>query len=147
VPSLLLRDKRDFAANGALIIRGALDEAEPPQLVIQREMMRRIAWTGVQAAEAINPSGFLRARRKRPRRRAALARHPGRAIDGFDLDGTAARSAITDVEDLRPQSHGRNCGNRSHCVPTIAFQQLFAFLVLVIWTRGSNLAHWSLLQL
>jgi hypothetical protein len=61
--SLLLRDKRDFAANGALIIRGALDEAEPPQLVIQREMMRRIAWTGVQAAEAINPSGFLRARR------------------------------------------------------------------------------------
>jgi hypothetical protein len=71
VPSLLLRDKRDFAAKGALIIRGALDEAEAPQLVIQREMMRRIAWTGVQAAEAINPSGFLRARRKRPRRRAA----------------------------------------------------------------------------
>jgi hypothetical protein len=32
-------------------------------------------------------------------------------------------------------------------VPTIAFQQLFAFLVLVIWTRGSNLAQWSLLQL
>jgi hypothetical protein len=71
VPSLLLRDKRDFAAKGALITRGALDEAEPPQLVIQREMMRRIAWTGVQAAEAINPSGFLRARRERPRCRSA----------------------------------------------------------------------------
>jgi hypothetical protein len=71
VRSLLLRDKRDFAANGALIIRGALDEAEPPQLVIQREMMRRIAWTGVQAADAINPSGFLRARHERPRGRSA----------------------------------------------------------------------------
>jgi hypothetical protein len=72
---VLLRDKRDFAANGTLIIRGALDEAEPPQLVIQREMMRRIAWTGVQAAEAINPSGFLRARRQRPcRSRAAEQR-------------------------------------------------------------------------
>jgi hypothetical protein len=45
----------------------AVDEAEPPQLVEQREMMRRIAWTGVQAAEAINPSGFLRARSERPR--------------------------------------------------------------------------------
>src|SRR5215472_15494476 len=45
----------------------AVDEAEPPQLVEQREMMRRIAWTGVQAAEAINPSGFLCARDERPR--------------------------------------------------------------------------------
>ena len=49
----------------------AVDEAEPPQLVKQREMMRRIAWTGVQAANAVNPSGFLRARRERPRRRRA----------------------------------------------------------------------------
>src|SRR5262245_20846817 len=50
----------------------ALDEAEPPQLVIQREMMRCIAWTGLQAAEAINPSGFFR---ERPRRRAAEKRY------------------------------------------------------------------------
>src|SRR5262249_6272913 len=49
----------------------AVDEAEPPQLVEERVMMRRVAWTGVQAADAINPSGFLRARRERPRRRAA----------------------------------------------------------------------------
>src|SRR6516165_4848973 len=49
----------------------AIDEAEPPQLVEQREMMRRVAWTGMQAADAINPPGFLRPRRERPRRRAA----------------------------------------------------------------------------
>src|SRR5262249_40459980 len=52
-----------------------VDEAEPPQLVEQREMMRRVAWTGVQAADAINPSGFLRTRRQRPRRRAAEQRY------------------------------------------------------------------------
>src|SRR5262245_51191122 len=53
----------------------AVDKAEPPQLVEQREMMRRVAWTGMQAADAINPSGFLRARRERPRdRRAAEER-------------------------------------------------------------------------
>src|SRR5258707_15710869 len=49
----------------------AVDEAEPPQLVEQREMMRRVAWTGVQAADAINPSEFLRARRERPHSRSA----------------------------------------------------------------------------
>src|SRR6516165_827989 len=45
----------------------AVNEAEPPQLVEQREMMRRVAWTGVQAADAISPPGFLRPRRDRPR--------------------------------------------------------------------------------
>src|SRR5262245_42152979 len=49
----------------------AVDKAEPPQLVEQREMMRRVAWTGVQAADAISPPGFLRARRERPRHRRA----------------------------------------------------------------------------
>src|SRR5262249_49264850 len=49
----------------------AVDEAEPPHLLEQREMMRRIAWTRVQAAEAIDPPGFLRPRRERPRSRAA----------------------------------------------------------------------------
>src|SRR6516162_3330983 len=53
----------------------AIDEAEPPQLVEQREMMWRVAWTGVQAADAINPPGFLRVRCQRPcRRRAAEQR-------------------------------------------------------------------------
>jgi hypothetical protein len=102
VPSLLLRDKRDFAANGALIIRGALDEAEPPQLVIQREMMRRIAWTGVQAAEAINPSGFLRARR-RPRRRA-----------GDNSDELAVVHSIDSSS--RPSSVGSTSGPRALAV-------------------------------
>src|SRR6516162_316345 len=45
-----------------------------PVGVSQREMMRRVAWTGVQAADAINPPGFLRARRKRPRSHAAEQR-------------------------------------------------------------------------
>ena len=33
--------------------------------------MRRVAWSGVEATEAINPAGLLSARRKRPHRRAA----------------------------------------------------------------------------
>jgi hypothetical protein len=41
--------------------------------------------------------------------------YPGRAIDGFDLHGATARSTITDVEDLRAQSHGGDRGNRSLC--------------------------------
>src|SRR5438552_13292749 len=45
----------------------------------------------------------------------AQAWYPGRAIDGFDLHGATARSAITDVEDLRVQSNGGDCGNRSLC--------------------------------
>jgi hypothetical protein len=54
----------------------ALDEAEPPHLLEQREMMQRIARTRVQAAEAIDPPRFLCARRERPRgRRAAEQRY------------------------------------------------------------------------
>ena len=41
--------------------------------------------------------------------RVAQARHPGRPIHSFDLHGAAARSGIADLEDLRPQSHGRDC--------------------------------------
>src|SRR6516225_6219567 len=33
----------------------AIDEAEPPQLVEQREMMRRVAWTGVQSSTSRLP--------------------------------------------------------------------------------------------
>src|SRR5262245_57038539 len=60
----------------------AVDEAEPPQLVEQREMMRRVAWTGVQAADAISPPGFLRSRRERPRDCRAAEQHDERAALG-----------------------------------------------------------------
>src|SRR5262245_66418768 len=49
----------------------AFDEAEPPQFIEQREIMRCIARARKQAAKAINASGLLAARRERPRRRAA----------------------------------------------------------------------------
>jgi hypothetical protein len=40
-----------------------LDETEPLQPFIKRDMVRRTAWTTEQATEAINPARFLRARR------------------------------------------------------------------------------------
>src|SRR5262249_38071682 len=46
----------------------AVDEAEPPQLVEERDMMRGITWADNQRSHAINPSEFLPARRERPRR-------------------------------------------------------------------------------
>src|SRR5262252_8187437 len=45
----------------------AFDEAGPPQFIEQREIMRCIARARKQATEAINASGFLCARRQRPR--------------------------------------------------------------------------------
>src|SRR5262245_39010228 len=45
----------------------AFDEAEPPQFIEQREIMRCIARARKQAAEAINASGLLSARHERPR--------------------------------------------------------------------------------
>ena len=53
-----------------------------------------------------------------------------RPIDGFDLHGVAAGSAIADLENVRPQSYGGDYIIDLFAVPTIAFQQLFAFLVL-----------------
>src|SRR5262249_27750507 len=53
----------------------ALAEAEPPELVEEGEMMRRVARGGVHAADSIDPSRLLRARGKRARRRAADKRH------------------------------------------------------------------------
>src|SRR5216684_1187535 len=35
--------------------------------------------------------------------------HRGRPVDGFDLHGTAAGSAIADLEDLPAQSYGGDC--------------------------------------
>jgi len=37
----------------------ALDEAEPPELAKERDMIGRIAWAGMHATETINPSGLL----------------------------------------------------------------------------------------
>jgi hypothetical protein len=48
-----------------------LDKPELPQLIKQRDLMRSVAWSGVEATKAINPVGFLPARRERPTRRAA----------------------------------------------------------------------------
>ena len=45
-----------------------LDKAMPLQLVEKRDVPPRIAWTKVQATEAIGSTDLLRARRKRPRR-------------------------------------------------------------------------------
>src|SRR5262249_58985291 len=52
----------------------AFDEAEPPQFIEQREIMRCIARARKHAAESINAPGLLAARRERPRRRAAKQR-------------------------------------------------------------------------
>src|SRR5262249_15034147 len=79
----------------------AVDKAEPPQLVEQREMMRRVAWTGMQAADAINPSGFLRARRERPRdRRAAEQRDelaPVHSITSSASDSSLSEMLIPSI--------------------------------------------------
>src|SRR5262245_13278798 len=78
----------------------AVNEAEPPQLVEQREMMRRVAWTGVQAADAISPPGFLRARRERPRDRSAaeqrdeLAPFQWQRLPCFQPEDTTARDLL-----------------------------------------------------
>src|SRR5262245_2347224 len=49
----------------------ALDEAEPSQLVKERDVMLRIAWAQMQAPEAIGPPWLLRVRVEWPRRRRA----------------------------------------------------------------------------
>jgi hypothetical protein len=56
--------------------------------------------------------------------------HPSRPVHGFNLYGASPGSAVADLEDLRPQPYGRNVAIDLFVVPTIAFQQLFAFLVL-----------------
>src|SRR5262249_59547659 len=49
----------------------AFDEAEPPQFIEQRDIMRCITRARKQGAEAIDASGFLPLSDERPRRRAA----------------------------------------------------------------------------
>src|SRR5262249_29714449 len=81
----------------------AVDEAEPLQLVEQREEMRRIARTGEQAAEAINPSGFLCARDERPAgRRAAEQRDELAALHhSITLSARASSVAGTSMPSAR----------------------------------------------
>src|SRR5262245_54193627 len=52
----------------------AFDEAEPPQFIEQRDIMRCITRARKQGAEAIDASGFLPLSDERPRRRAAEQR-------------------------------------------------------------------------
>src|SRR5262249_23112995 len=73
----------------------AVDKAEPPQFVEHREMMRRVAWTGVQAADAISPPGFLRARRERPCRRPAEKRDE--CPPPHSITSSAARSSVCGI--------------------------------------------------
>src|SRR6516225_9406186 len=49
----------------------AFDEAEPPQFIEQRDIMRCIAQARQHDADAIDASGFLPLSDERPRRRAA----------------------------------------------------------------------------
>jgi hypothetical protein len=67
----------------------------------------------------------------------------------LEIPGSVARHLVELLGHAGQSDLLARIGRRSRhfVVPTIAFQQLFAFLVLVIWTRGSNLAQWSLLQL
>src|SRR5262245_54204532 len=67
-----LRQQRETGSIDYEIL--AFDEAEPPQFIEQREIMRCIARARKQAAEAINASGLLSACRERPHCRAAEQR-------------------------------------------------------------------------
>src|SRR5262249_2149930 len=82
-PSISLRQQRETGCIDYEIL--AFDEAEPPQFIEQREIMRYIARARKQAAEAINASGLLSARHERPR--------DGRA--GEQRDELAAPHSIT----------------------------------------------------
>ena len=62
--------------------------------------------------------------------RVAQARHRGRLVHGFDLHGVAARSAIADVETFLCNHMEGIASIDLFVVPTIAFEQLFAFFVL-----------------
>src|SRR5262249_36843571 len=61
------------------------DEAEPLELVKERDVMRRIAWTGMHGAEAINPSGRLRVRAARPWRGGGEEREDFTAVHSHHL--------------------------------------------------------------
>jgi hypothetical protein len=70
--------------------------------------------------------------------RVAQARHRGRPVHGFDLHGVAARSAIADVETFLCNHMEGIASIDLFVVPTIAFEQLFAFLVLGHRRRTSS---------
>src|SRR5262245_10115831 len=71
----------------------AFDEAEPPQFIEQREIMRCIARARKQTAEAINASGLLSARHERPRGRAAK-HHDELAPPDHSITSSARASSV-----------------------------------------------------
>src|SRR5262249_50739186 len=78
----------------------AFDEAEPPQFIEQREIMRCIARARKQAAEAINASGLLSARHERPRDgRAAEQRDelPALHLRGHSMTSSARASSLSGI--------------------------------------------------
>src|SRR5262249_31689366 len=74
----------------------ALGKSEPPQLIEQRDLMRRVAWSGVEATQAINSAGFLPAHSERPRRRPAQQRDERAAlhIRGHSITSSARASSV-----------------------------------------------------
>src|SRR5262249_23183815 len=77
----------------------AFDEAEPPQFIKQREIMRCIARARKQAAEAINASGLLAARRERPYRRATDERDEMTALHhgSHSITSSASESRLSEI--------------------------------------------------
>src|SRR5512132_2228071 len=69
----------------------AVDEAEPPQLVEERDMMWGITGADNQRSHAINPPEFLPACRERPRRHTAEQRDESAAFHSIT---SSARSRI-----------------------------------------------------
>src|ERR1035437_640869 len=62
-------------------------------------------------------------------RRASEARLRRRPVDSLEVHGTEARSPLANMEDLRNHADGI-ASIDLFVVPTIAFEQLFAFLIL-----------------
>src|SRR5262245_51350030 len=87
----------------------AFDEAEPPQFIEQREIMRCIARARKQATEAINASGLLSVRRKRPcQRRAAEQRYERASPHGRPSSGLGPH-ITTPLRKYAAVHHSKNC--------------------------------------
>src|SRR5262245_11922016 len=72
----------------------AFDEAEPPQFIEQREIMRCIARARKQTAEAINASGLLSARHERPRGRRPAAKRDELTAAPHSITSSARASRV-----------------------------------------------------
>ena len=74
----------------------AFDEAEPPQFIEQRDIMRCIAWARKQGAEAIDASGFLPASDEWPCRRRASEQRDELATP-HSITSSASESRLSDI--------------------------------------------------